>query len=507
MSGLARFTPWGLAAVATLLFVGLVLYASPDFRGDDQYWYLADTETLLAGGEPLSNNLYPAQILGPAANRPPYFLHHILCNYLVLPAAWAAGAFYGWLLTNLAASWLTAVLAGVLVWRFCGTRIALLAYSTFLVLPLTIRQTSQINAEAMIAFWAVLGTVLYVFAGQRRWCWVLLWLVAAAAFYCRVSFLPILFLVPVAYIWQHRGSPAGPARWIALVAGVWLLSVLAMLIQPRWFPEAVANDMAGILNTAIPGQTDNMYGYFQVDPLPVTTGQLAHKFAANLLWQAWPVSWKWLIFYLPYNLCILACLLGWFGRICPSPPSRRLIQAALVLFGLHLATVLLTQNTFRYLMPSMPPLVAVATVVFITLRLPARWAGAAWAAGLLLLLVADGVVVQSLRQKALREGWVRNTLQAVIDANLPAGQTVLVEAVTNEFPLWGYVLRPRRAVFVRPQYTAAQYDRLRRASGADWLICREDSPLRQHYAAEGEPSWHFRPAPYDKYVLLHLAEP
>ena len=490
--------------IPTMIFILLVWYASPDFRGDDQYWYLADVETLLKGEPAKTNNVYPVHVFSEEYPQPVPFLHNILNLYFVLPAAWFFGPFYGWVITNGIASILTATLLALLTARFSGLLAAGVTYSLYLLLPLTLRQTSQINAEATTAPWIALGVCLYVWSGEKKWLWPIIVFVAVITYYCQIAFLPVVIILPFVYLWQNKPF----CRKTMLMATCFcIFAFTAVILKSVFFPEAISNSISDILNTQIPGKTDSMYAYFNLCPLPLSAQNLWHKFTTHFIQQFFPCDWRWQIFYIPYNFAVMFAGCLFFTKLCH--PKKRLFRCAIILFGLHLVTIMLTQNTFRYLLISTPAILPAAVVLFfeIKLRRHPRVNKAIFTVAFGLLLIADGLLVSSLRRNALHEGKTRSTMKTKLNSHIGPQDKVIVEAITNKYQLVGYVLKPRAVIYVESYYTEDQYRYIQEKTEAQWLLCSRFSKILPWFLHSPEPVLKDFPTPYQNHVLFRLTKP
>jgi len=492
-------TAIGILMGVTAIFLFLVILAATDCRGSDQYWYLADVETLLQGGPPVTNNLFPAQVMLTGQEKP-YFIHNILNLYLVLPAAWITGSFAGWVITNVLATLLTAALIAFLVARITDIYLAVWAYSVYLLLPLTLWLTAQPLAEATIAPFVALGMLAYERAGTKRRFWIVLAAAILGAFYCRSTYIIPLFLLPAAYLWQNR-----PVRKNTVVQAAALLAaaVAAAAGQPLLFPESLPISWSGLLNNAIPGVTDNMYNYFTLSPMAVQWDGLGGKFANNLLHHFYLPNISEQIFYAPFNLLAIFALLLFGMR--KSDSERRISQGLAVLLLLHFATIVVVQNQFRYLLVTIPPVLAGAAIVLHK----AGWSPSKNTKRMLLvgsivvLLILNLPLVWRLHQQGIEEKILRTTLVRMFEP-IPQDESVLVEIHDNDYQLMGYVMKPRMTLFVRDAYSREQCRELRARSGVQWFIGKRNSPLLGHLAITGPPVIPELPAPYDQYAVFRL---
>ena len=328
-----------------------------------------------------------------------------------------------------------------------------------------------LRADRKIIYWLILAGVLFV------------------AYCCRFSFLPLLLLLPVVFLVQNR-----PVDWRKLLISTMLLAgALAVIyIRPWLFPDQVPESIELLLNTAVPSMTDNMHAFFCLDPMPVTVEKIWLKVSTNLVNQVFSASWKWQIFYLPFNLSVLIGAAIFFaGKM--NPAKKRLGHCLACGFLLHLATVALTQNTFRYLLVVTPAILPAAVIVVVAIFQSRFFAGKMLSrylltgAVLLLLTTGDVLLVNSIRQNALREKQTRDTLSRLFEENLAPDETVILEAIYNEYEMLAYVLRPRKVMLVKPDYQTEQYETITKKSRAQWLICPPGSQLLERIPVDGEP--------------------
>jgi hypothetical protein len=69
---------------------------------------------------------------------------------------------------------------------------------------------------------------------------------------------------------------------------------------------------------------------------------------------------------------------------------------------------------------------------------------------------------------------------AIAFRDWPANDTVMAAVDLQsgfKYQRLGYVLRPRRAIFVSDRYSAADYAALVKNANAKWLMSRRDSPI------------------------------
>ena len=321
------------------------------------------------------------------------------------------------------------------------------------------------------------------------------------AYFCRSTYLVLLFLLPAAYFWQNR--PVGKSS-IFPTAGLLAVVVLAAGGKRILFPESLSVSFAGLLNNAIPGRTGNMYNYFCLSPIPIRWEYLGWKFASNFAHHFFPPLVFEQIFYAPFNLlAIFALFLFWMRK---SESERRISHCLAVLLLLHFATIMMVQNQFRYLLVTLPPLLAAGAIAGSRISwLSSKSIRRCLILGTIVILVmADLLPVWRLRRQGIEERNLRAILVPMFDKTIPPAEPVLVEVISGKYQLFGYVLRPRNVVFVQTGYSREQCHELRARSGVRWFIGKRNSPMRTHLAITGPPVIPDLPAPYDQYAVFRL---
>ncbi len=499
-----------VCAAATAAFVALVAAGAPDVRGSDQYWYLADTETLLAGTPKVTHYVYPAQVMAADGRPRPPFIHHDLNLYLVLPAARLLGAHAGWIATNAAASILTAALVALLAAHLAGRWAGAAAYAVYLLLPLTVWQSANALEEATITPFVAAAALLYATAGRRTFRWAGLCAVLCLASFCRPTFIPLTLLVPAAFLAQ-MGRPLR-ARNVAWAAGFLAAAVAALLADAALFPQSMPAGLHGVLINNVPGVSGWSDHHFLLSEHSLKLSWLWRKAVRGLARQVIPN--RELPFYLPFNLLAVAALVLLVRHRGREELRAAGFAAAMLL--LHLAQAVVHQNQFRYLLVATPPLLACGAAVAGRLLAGRRaWTRAAVLVATVAGLAGSGVpFALHLRREAFEDRKLRAAL-AERFAAVGAADAVVIE--TDRFAesiLVPFVLRPRPVLILPPrrypsleQYTPGQYVELQRRFGGRWLFCRRDAALPALLGAGGQPVVTDWPAPFEGFGLWRLPAP
>jgi hypothetical protein len=484
----------------TAIFVLLILIAASDFRGTDQYWYMADVEKLLQGGGKTTNFLFPPQIISTEALKQGPFIHNLLNLYLVLPLSRVFGAFSGWVITNVIASILTASLMAWLVAKITDLWLSVLAYTIYLFLPLTIWQTAQPLAEATIAPFVALSIVAYVLADNDKRLWPLVTFFACVTYYCRASFLPMFLAIPVVYTLQNQPIRFSTIAWMFGFSAFFMIAVIA---KQMLFPGCIPVTFQSLINNAIPGLTDNMYAYYSLSPRPIQLWPFLTKLTANLKYQLLS-PWKYQLFYFPFNV-----LAAFSARCFIAQKSKlevRVTHCIAILLLIHIATIIIVQNQFRYLLPITPALVVGGIAGLSKIRNLRKERGRfRLILGLLIILIiADIPLVIYLRREGLSEKLLRTELKKMFDSTIPQDASLMVEGRTNEHQVLAYVLRPRTVVCVKSGYSQDSYEMMRDKAQVKWLLCSLKSPLLNLFGTSSPPVLTDFPYRFRAYALFRL---
>jgi hypothetical protein len=509
---------FALAGFVILVVVGLTLFAaSGGVRGTDQFWYLADVDTLVHSHVIATNTVLPVGLLGTDPTLPPPFIHNILSVYLAAVPAFVVGAFGGWLTLNILATLGTSILVFAAARTVAGFWAALIAAVLYPVLPLTVWQTAQPLAEASTAFFAALTVWCVAVAGSSWRGWAAVAGAAGLLTLSRESYLPILILVPFGYAVARIRSATAPharadnlptersadgvptparARWpasacdvvrslpsivaVAVVAGGFWVASATLLGQENVHPSYTR-----LLHTAVPGQTDNMWFNFDLSPasladrLSFDPGLLVTKLAGHIrdqlvAFDSVPAA----LFYWTFNILAgLAIVALWRGK---RSAGLRLIVLALAFVGVHILTIALFQNQFRYTLPAIPSLLVVLAMLVSDIawldRRVAKRAVAAAAVLVVLAAVPDGILARQARADGLTSTATASAADALFARVVPTSDRMVIVYTASPHVL-AYAARPRLVVYVPTTYGRGEFDRVRQAFAPRWLLAPPDPVL------------------------------
>ena len=484
------------ASVAFPLALAAVAYVAGP-RGTDQFWYLADAQTLVETGRAVSTTVFPAAVLA-GTELPPPFLHATLSVFTAAVPTALLGPLGGWLALNVVSTLVAAGAIYIAAGTVTGRAIALLAAVAWLALPLTLWLTAQPLVEPSSAALAAVALAIFARARDRLGRWLALALVLVALVLTRTSYVVLLPLIPVAYLVERDRRRSG-GGWTTAVPGALLIAAVtaaAMLMGDAAIGrEQVEFSAMRLLHSAIPGATDNMWFNLAMSPanvedrLPFRPELLPIKLAANVETQLTgggvPTI---LLFFWSANVLAIGALVG-LWRVRRDPRRRLLLLAALVPFGVHLLTLTLFQNQVRYLLPAVPGLLAGTAVAVASFGRPRRWLEAhARIAVALVVAVALAPAVLVGRQL-----WVEGRAAAATEALAAAaiderftdsdhGVIVYAEAATQ---VLGHAARPRLTLYVYPDAPATDLSRVLERFPARWVLAPEQAPVLEHLSPGG----------------------
>lgn len=478
-------TRLAVAAFVGLVVVATLYAASGGVRGSDQYWYVADVETLVRDRAIATNVVFPVGLLGDGSGLPPPFIHNSLSVYLAAIPALLVGPYGGWVALNL----LVTLGAAFLIYRtarLVANRWAAMACAVlYPLLPLTLWHTAQPLAEASISFFAALAVYSFATSGSstRRW----LGLVAALGllYASRQSYLPLLLAAPLAFlvirIRTQRRSLRGAISPAGLILGATLLVVA--VVNGLFAAENVEFSYTRLWHTAVPNRTDNMWFNFDLSDanlsktLPFDLDLLGPKLAGHLaqqfvMFESAPLG----VFYWTFNVLAIVAI----AKLLREREARRvkLLAMGTGFVALHFVTVVLFQNQFRYSLPALPILLVILAMALSDVRwLDRRMSPRPIALALVVCvlgLAPSVVLARTLRAEGVANGQQQAAVQALFDRRLASTEPLWI--VFEGTPqLLAYAARPRLALHVAPSYSIYEYRRLLAAFPSRWILAPSDS--------------------------------
>ena len=454
-----------VVVASVLVSFVLMLVAGKSPRGTDQFWYVADVESLNDGSFN-TNNVYPATV--ESSDLPARFVHNNLALYVVAPVARVFGPQRGWLLMNWFVSCLTALVVFLLCRAVCGREISAIAAAIYLLLPVTVWQYCNALSESICAAATAFAAYFYVSAKSVPRLLIASIFVAAAAL-VKQNLLGLFIIFPVL---QYVDSGDKPREFLQK-HWIWLLETTALLaacvlLRKFCFKENIDYTLAGRLMTSVPPTYDTMLPYFTLGDLHINWVAVWWKMVRNLKETLWsgPV---FQMFFLPFNI-MLVCAICCYR----NDKHGRLATTAVGLAVLYLATILCFQTEFRYTLLFTAPMFCCA-VVWISQKITLR--------GLVYAIIAAEIVIGSvLALRIRREGELRaaetSEISDFLSRHAGKAEPIVFERDPGDphrMIEFAYATRPRLVLFVEPGETGCrQYARLREKVNPRLALLKSD---------------------------------
>ena len=467
-----------LTGIVTLFVVIALWHEVTGVRGVDQYWYLADTETLIDGGAPVTNTVFPAMVLREgSAERSHYFLHNSPVLHINAWIGQFTGAWNAWKLSNLSFLVATAMLIGLATARLSSVRWGYCAYFIHLFSPLAVWHAANLFQETFLSFLSASLLLLLTFA--RRYTHTRE--IAAAILFVGILCHPAyLFLAMALLIWMVA-ERIQVARIVAIAA----LFAIAKLYKDQWFPSSFQPDLISIITSSV-AYKSNMIWHLSDMPVELNVQLLFDKLVQGIELQFLTLTYWPLTALTNAGLVGFAILMFYRRQHYPA-----VLVLAFLLYGMVAGMIVLMQNVPRYQLIVAPA--ATLTLVLGIAALPVSWPkwpvlrNTAIAGGLMLFVVADHQLLRYLQETVRNETRSTEALMNQLDT-LPADTRVAlvdVRATDRYIPLIT-ALSPRPTMLVEPDLlSAAGLERVLTLYGADVVIT--SSPELLPWLSGGEP--------------------
>jgi len=495
-----------------VIFIFLIYWgASSGVRGSDQYWYLADAESLINGQGVQTNNIYPVSVYKEIQSIPRPFVHNILNLYFVILPGIFFGAYTGFIIMNILCSFLTTFFIYKTIIIYTKYQPALLISLLYLLLPITVWQTAQPLVEASIAPLVALLMLLYakisISNNNKLYNWLILVFISGLLVLCRLSFLPLIFVIPIIYLIHNR--PIKIKNIFNMVI-LFILGFLFLLIQKNFFESNISIPLLqGIINWNN-DKYGNMGNYFELYPKPITVlnfiNVLFIKTIKALKIQFLSLDSMGILFYLPFNLMAVTTFILLFKS--KSKKIKNITFIAILFFLLHLLTVVLVQNQFRYMLVVIPPLLIVTGIALNSWKRIIYILKKKWIAFILILILilapVNFILANRLHNEGIREQQIRKELSVIFDRSISMNDIVMVEYTGGSELIYGYILRPRVVLYISNSYSEEVYYRLAKNVNAKWVICKINSPIIKQMESIISCKIEKFPIPFDSYELFSL---
>ncbi len=428
-----------LCAIAVLVCC-LVFYGANSVRGTDQFWYLADVETIMDGGPPISNTYFPGTLLrgnvGP--DNPNFFYHNGPMIHLSAFVGEYTGAYRAWILINLACHFLVALAIFLGARQLTTFATATTVSALYLMSPLALWQSMSMLLEQYLAGVMAMVVIGYLYKNTG---------VGKLLFGCGIVVgavsHPIFVAIGLAAAVALALTGHLRSDYLMLVAGVVAMVCVLVLghITGDLYPTSFFPELGIAIANVLPTEP-SMLWYFSEQGYSINVKNLFSKIIEAFARQFTdPLSWPFNIFT---NLSI--AIWGWLFMVSRNRYRALLVASGIVLL-LYFGLITMMQHQVRYqqmISPVVFILIAIAAGKFPVAR------NKAFIAIVFVFAAITGAYLSNLsHQKALLASDTRE-LQTVVDFVEPEAKIIAYDCDCDQ--RLSYLLKPRPVLNIRSRY-------------------------------------------------------
>lgn len=239
-----------------------ILFGAHGVRGTDQYWYLADVTTLIAGQGPFSNLYFPRTIIE-GREHANYFVHNGPLLYLSAIFGRLTGPFSGWLTINVLSHLITTICIYFVGRKYASTQTSVASAFLYLVSPVAVWQSLNMMQEQF--YGAVLALTLLAFSYKDA---VLARIFLQVMLVLCIGIHPLFTCIAIVYIlvslYQAKTSRNAPAIFGTIIFAV--LCGVAWHFYGLMFPSTFQPNIVSIVKGSVPNVSSMVWHYSDVLP-------------------------------------------------------------------------------------------------------------------------------------------------------------------------------------------------------------------------------------------------
>jgi hypothetical protein len=335
-----------------MLYAAMVFWASPNLRGSDQYWYVGDVERAMLGdGIYKTNSIFPLSLPDNPDGLPrPWVQNKPVC-YLVLPlVSLLQNGHYAWVIFNILCVFGAALLTSKCLDLSARNRFWFV--SLFVFFPFNFYLVSQALPEIFVML--LISALLYLVAKKPATIvyGCIVGLLAGLLIWQRTNYVLLIPGIPIVWYWSQRKSALKGIMIYIVITSAMVLAASTLFSQHLVKYPSIKDTI--LLNQH--GQS-NMGPFFDdYDNSSVGVLELV-SVVIKKVWGALVVQFKFaglsntLMFYL---VTLLFPGLIWILTRRDTDSRLRVMMGLLTL--IHLATIVLFYNQYRYAAAVMPAL-------------------------------------------------------------------------------------------------------------------------------------------------------
>lgn len=442
------------------LVLGYII-SKAGLRGSDQYWYVADTESLLNGNGIQTNNILPNIILNDSIVQNRGFIHNVPQVYIAVLPSLIFGAFNGWLIMNTMLSVLTAVLLFFILKKKIPIDISSLISLQFLVLPLTFWQSYQPLAESFQCF--LLTSILYVYYCNKKTArYYPLLLLTVLLLLCRNNYILVAPIISILFYCEIKN------KYKIIYSFLYLSSILILYIILKYFLPDIWN--FSFYNTIITSKVGELNSSSFIELLKIYGKNLISFFYTQFV-----TINSLAVFYVPFNFFVLGTVVIWL-KIKKTKFNSSIFLVTFSMIFLLLTTIF-SQNQARYMLPFYPIVIfgffLQAKDSFKT-SFPSSLISKSLIVTILLSLLINSYITYNTISEGKTENSIRAYYASIYNKLIPKNESIIYCNDNFDYLLPGYVLRPRY-LFIGSENTyldTDRYSKLINKNKVKWLITK-----------------------------------
>jgi hypothetical protein len=387
----------------------------------------------------------------------------------------------------------------------------------YLLYPLTIWQSSQLLVEALIAPFVALIVYLFVAKREKFSSWIAIALTSIFLAICKSSFIPLLFAVPLAYFIDNKKTlKLFVKATLLFIVSILLFSFVSPIFKDNASPKNPSiKDYLGIINIGVPEKSSNMDYYFNLNKDDFDYVELLENFKIKtvhgLKVQFIQEKMVDTLCFLPFNLMLLG--LFYLLYVYSKEKKKKYLRLSLLGFSfflLHLSTICLMQNQFRYMLMIFPAVYVPSVIAFYIWSKELKKKKSKYNKALtivlfifiILLVVVDGSIASVLRNFSIEERNNKEIFENNVVSMINVEESVLMQATTN-YAMMAYALKPRKVLFVLETYTTEEYEKLTSSIDSKWLLCEDGVQMIGLLGIEGNERYRLH-EPFTEFLLIKL---
>jgi hypothetical protein len=461
-----------LFALFVILYLVMVFFIGWNPRGSDQYWSLSNVERVTdADGLYKTNNIFPVGMPEDLSQLPRPWVQNRPVIYLV---SWVNFLFhhaqFSWLLCNsifLLLSWL--LMKSVMDKVSISERNKYFAYALIFLFPLNFYLSMQALPELFNQLLVMLLVAILLLTDSHIYKPLFSALVAGLLMYQRDNYILLIVLIPLYLFITNKRKYRG------LQTIIFLVVMGLMAIMKNWLlPSHSVNHLSALSIIAEVGvKKHNMVNYLYADLPSRSIGELVDRLVyktGNSIKKQFALNSAALFNY-TINLLLIPFVLLLLRIKRMGSFQKRMIILTSIFVGIHIATIILFENQYRFSATLIPLLIICAAWQLQSVS----FSKLAWIIPLILVIIcvaADAGIawsnIKEGREDRLSIAEYRDLKQKKI-----GDRTVMVMWADGKQLLPSYAWLPNYCYYYPPDAEAAQLINISKKLNTDLFLLKK----------------------------------